>query len=86
MRKYKEVAMKNKLRRKLTALALCGVMIFSGSSSALADSPVGEGDEATVIEEVIEAIEEQVEEQAEEPQAEIQEDVTEETPVVEEIP
>ena len=90
MRKYKEVAMKNKLRRKLTALALCGVMIFSGSSSALADSQAGEIDENQIVQEQV------LDEVIEEADTEVQEPAVEEAtqelvpetvePVIEEAP
>lgn len=90
MRKYKEVAMKNKLRRKLTALALCGVMIFSGSSSALADSQAGENDENQIVQEQV------LDEVIEEADTEVQEPAVEEAtqelvpetvePVIEEAP
>lgn len=73
--------MKNKLRRRLTALALCGVMIFSGSSSALADSPAGEIDETAIVQEQVEQI---VEEVVEEADTEVTPEATE--PVVEEVP
>ena len=70
--------MKSNLRRKITALMLCGAMIFSGSSSALADSPAGEIDENAIVqEEVIETV-------IEEADTEVTEEVTE--PVTEEIP
>ena len=82
--------MKNKLRRKLTALALCGVMIFSGSSSALADSQAGEIDENQIVQEQV------LDEVIEEADTEVQEPAVEEAtqelvpetvePVIEEAP
>ena len=77
--------MKSKLRRKITALMLCGAMIFSGSSSALADSPTGELDENAIVqEEMIETVVEEADTEVTEPvieedQEETETSVTEET-------
>ena len=69
--------MKNKLRKKLAALAMCGVMMFSGSSSALADSPAGEINEETIVQEQVLDIEADTEVLTEENVIE--------TPVVEQV-